>query len=178
MIDRQQLIEWLKMYAVSTNQEMRLTSGQLSRTYINVKKVAQHHGMYKTLAKLLCEIAYQEFDSFNAVAGVALGGCHLASIVAMRSEVSLDVVFVRKSVKDYGTHQLIERPEMHQGQSVLLLEDVLTTGESAFTAGKLLEQEGYHVSGILAVLDRRIIPGSTIGDFKCSALVRVEELNI
>ena len=175
-VKRQELISWLNLFSLRSGEEFTLASGQKSNIYVNVKKTAFHHRGTKLLAKLLCDKMIEEFHLVEAVAGVALGGCHLASIVAMQYPMEIDTVYVRKEAKDHGTKQLIERPNLFKDQHLVLLEDVVTTGNSAIQAADLLRNEGYDVKGILAVVDRRPSKTNNLGWYKFAALVNFEEL--
>ena len=94
----------------------------------------------------------------SAVAGVELGGCPLASAVAVTSalaSVPLDALYVRKEAKDHGSRRLIEGgTRLKPGASVALLEDVITTGGSTLKAVDKLEQVGVKVVGVVALVDR------------------------
>jgi orotate phosphoribosyltransferase len=176
--DRAQLIQWLNLLSVKTGEEFTLASGQKSNVYVDVKKTAQHHRGSKLLARLLAQKIYdeRELTPFSAVAGVVLGGCHLASIVSMQIPIDLDIIFIRKEAKDHGTQVLIERPNMTPGQQVVVLEDVVTTGNSAVEAARLLEKESFIVNGIIAVVDRRPVQTPQLKEFKFVSLVKFEEL--
>lgn len=175
--DKQELIKLLNVFSLKTGAEFTLASGQKSNTYVDVKKTALHSKGSKLLAKMLHEKMIEEFPNAEAVAGVVLGGCHLASIVAMQCPLGLDVVYVRKEAKDHGTKSLVERPFMMEDDYVLILEDVVTTGSSALAAAKLLEKEGLRVIGIMAVVDRRAEKQPTLGSYRFEALVNFEELS-
>ena len=161
---------------MKTGSEFTLASGQTSNVYVDVKKTSQHHAVTKLLAKMLCDTMVQKWGMVEAVAGVPLGGCHLASIVSMAHSLPIDTIFIRKESKDHGTKQRIERPLMIQDQHLVLLEDVVTTGNSAKEAAELLRNEGYDVKGILAVVDRRPDKKPFLGNFNFAALVNFEEL--
>ena len=179
--EREQLIDWLDLFSVRSGEEFTLASGQKSNVYVDVKKTAFHHQAGRLLAKLLCDKMIEKFSPVDAVAGVVLGGCHLASIVSMQHPLGVDVFYVRKEAKEHGTKNLIERPYMTEYQSVVVLEDVVTTGASALAAAKLLEKEKFDVKGILAVVDRRAKKGPYIGgtfdSFPFIALIDFEELH-
>jgi orotate phosphoribosyltransferase len=93
-----------------------------------------------------------------AVAGVELGGCPLASAVALTSftrGAPLDAVYVRKDAKDHGSRRLVEgSDQLPAGSSVVLLEDVVTTGGSTLKAATKLRDAGYRVAGVVALVDR------------------------
>jgi orotate phosphoribosyltransferase len=123
-----------------------------------MKRSILHHRIQQPLASLL----YTELAAFapvEAVAGVVLGGCHLASIVglfaALQGEMSLNVIHVRPTAKDHGTKKLIEAPSHGPSHEVVLIEDVVTTGQSSANAAQQLRASGYEVRGVLALLDRR-----------------------
>lgn len=176
MSERELLIDWLNLFSVKTGEEFELASGQKSNVYVDVKKTAFAHRCTKLLAKLLFDKMVQTFGMVEAVAGVPLGGCHLASIVAMHHPLGCDTVYVRKEPKDHGTKQLIEYSSMFKDQHLVVLEDVVTTGKSAINTANILRDAGYNVKGILAVVDRRQHKSSMLGWFQFAALINFEEL--
>ncbi len=179
--EREELIYLLDTLSLKTGEEFTLASGIKSNVYVDVKKTALYSRGSKLLAKLLYEKILENFGPVDGVAGVVLGGCHLASIVAMHSPTGMDVIYVRKAAKDHGTQKLIERPYMLEEDYIVILEDVVTTGSSALAAAHLLQKEGFKVLGILAVVDRRAekLPhlSNIAGSFSFSALVNFEELH-
>jgi orotate phosphoribosyltransferase len=60
---------------------------------------------------------------------------------------------VRKEAKQYGAGRLIEGP-MREGDHVVVIEDVITTGGSALKAAEAIRKSGANISGILALVDR------------------------
>lgn len=183
MTDNEELISWLNLFSVLKNTNFDLSSGQKSNFYIDVKKTALSGRVQKLLAKLLWEKIVSEFHTkcgvVEAVAGVALGGCHLASIVAMHAPYNLDVIHIRTMIKDHGTRSLLERPHMFEEQQVVLLEDVVTTGTSAIESAKILEKEKFHVLGIVAVVDRRLEKTSCLANqWPFVSLVNIEQLDV
>jgi orotate phosphoribosyltransferase len=179
--EREQLIDWLDLFSVKTGEEFTLASGQKSNVYVDVKKTAFHNKVNKLLAKLLFEKMVETFHHVEAVAGVVLGGCHLASIVAMHHPIGIDVVYVRKEAKNHGTQNLIEQPNCSWQEHIVVIEDVVTTGTSAVEAAKLLQKDKYNVKGILAVVDRREKKDPYLGsypdEFPFAALINFEELH-
>jgi orotate phosphoribosyltransferase len=179
--ERERLIDYLDLFSVKSGEEFTLASGQKSNIYVDLKKTAFHNKASRLLAKLLCDKVIEKFSPLDAVAGVVLGGCHLASIVAMQHPLGLDVIYVRKEAKEHGTKSLVERPFMTPYQSIVILEDVVTTGASALAAAKLLEKETFEIKGILAVVDRRIKKepyiGGAFNSLPFASLVDFEELH-
>jgi orotate phosphoribosyltransferase len=95
----------------------------------------------------------------EAVAGVELGGCPLASAVSLISFQRgrpLSALFVRKEVKDHGSKKLVEGDRaLRPGLAVVVLEDVITTGGSTLKAVEKLAEVGAQVVGVVALVDRR-----------------------
>ena len=126
------------------------------------------------LAKLLLSFANM-FGEYQAVAGCPLGGSHLATMVAMACS-PMNVILIRKEVKDHGTQKLVEAPPM-EGRKVILFEDVITTGQSVIKSAKAIEEAGFEIRGIVAVVDRRANKTCpTVGDYGFRVLVDFEEL--
>ena len=58
-------------------------------------------------------------------------------------------------IRDSGTNRWVEGGKnLKKGMSVVILEDVITTGGSSLRAIEVTEKEGYNVKGIVAILDR------------------------
>jgi orotate phosphoribosyltransferase len=94
----------------------------------------------------------------DAVGGVELGGCPLASAVSLVSFQKgrpLPAFYVRKAQKDHGSKKLVEGDRsLRPGIRVALLEDVVTTGGSSLRAVESLREVGANVVGIAALVDR------------------------
>ena len=137
-----------------------LASGKESDFFIDCKQTvltAEGHAlagelMFEALAQL--PVPHRHV----AVAGVELGGCPLASAVAVVSfqrGAPLDAIYVRKEAKDHGSKRLLEgNTRIARGASVAILEDVVTTGGSTLKAASKLQDAGYLVAGVIALVDR------------------------
>ncbi|CAN5467302.1 hypothetical protein BH09MYX1_BH09MYX1_36010 [soil metagenome] len=100
----------------------------------------------------------RDFPRVAAVAGVELGGCPLASAVALRSfqrGAPIDAIYVRKDAKDHGSKRDLEgNVHLAPNARVVLVEDVITTGGSTLKATEKLRAAGYEVAGVVALVDR------------------------
>ena len=135
-----------------------LSSGKESDFFIDCKPavlLAQGHTL---VGKALLGRIADVFGPVSAVAGVELGGCPLASAVAYASFEAgrpIDAVYVRKSTKDHGTRKLLEGAEhLSPGAKLVLVEDTVTTGGSTLRACRAVQDAGFEVAGIIAVVDR------------------------
>jgi orotate phosphoribosyltransferase len=159
--NRKFVLEHLKTYSVKVavpGEKFKLASGGKSRLYIDAKRTMYNRQIHQPLAAILYE-EIRRFGHLDAVAGVALGGCHLASIVAtyasIRSEPLYNVVYVRKEPKDHGTGQVVEKAWSRFGEWIALIEDVVSTGTTSRHAIQALRDDGFDVRGVVALLDRR-----------------------
>ncbi|MBK6528798.1 MAG: orotate phosphoribosyltransferase [Deltaproteobacteria bacterium] len=158
---RQRLLERLRTDAWRRG-TFRLASGRDSDFFIDCKQVILTAEGHRLCGEVLCEVirASGLGEEADAVAGVALGGCPLASAVSLTSALgggrSWDALYVRKEPKDHGTAQRIEgRVSLAASLRVVLLEDVLTTGGSSRTAVEALRADGHTVLAVVALVDRR-----------------------
>lgn len=161
-IDRQTVLSHLRSYSVKVaspgQPPFNLASGGTSRLYIDSKRTCYSRTIHRPLAALLHH-EVRALGYADAVAGVALGGCHLASLVAAYdAEGVYNLAYVRKAPKDHGTKNLVEHSWGRYGEWVILLEDVLSTGQSSANAVAALELAGFNVRGVVALIDRRLAP--------------------
>lgn len=135
-----------------------LKSGQTSSIYIDVRRaVLDSRGLLVIVRDLYGATMRWSPDK---VAGVAVGGCPLATGVSLWStclsregEPQYDALYVRPEVKAHGTGRKIEGV-FQPGESVVLYEDVTTTGGSTIAALRALREAGLNPRAVVAVLDR------------------------
>jgi orotate phosphoribosyltransferase len=95
------------------------------------------------------------------LAGVALGGVPLVAVTSI--ETGNPYVIARKQQKEYGTANLIEG-RLDEGEEVVVLEDIATTGQSAADAVEALRDAGATVERVLVVVDREEGAAETLAD--------------
>jgi len=88
---------------------------------------------------------------YDRVAGVELGAVPIAAAVSL--ETGVPFLIVRKEPKGHGTKRIYEG-ELHAGDRVVFVEDVVTTGGTLRTAIERLRAEGAVVDRAVAVVDR------------------------
>jgi orotate phosphoribosyltransferase len=131
-----------------------LSSGQRSSYYINGKQVTLHPQGALTLGRLL--FALLPHDT-HAVAGLTLGADPIVSAVSIVSALEnrpIPALIIRKEAKGHGTMAYIEGPNLPEGANVVVLEDVVTTGQSAMKAVERLKNADYTVEQVMALVDR------------------------
>lgn len=132
-----------------------LSSGQHSTYYINGKLVTLHPQGAILVGRLLLDLLGPDVQ---AVAGLTLGADPIVtavSLVGINQGKVLFPLIVRKEAKGHGTQAYIEGVSLEPGAPVAVLEDVVTTGQSALKAVDRLQSAGYRVNQILALVDRQ-----------------------
>ena len=92
-----------------------------------------------------------------AVGGMTMGADPIATAASMAAFAhgrELKAFIVRKEVKGHGTRNWIEGP-VAEGERVVVVEDVITTGGSTLKAIERIESWGLKVDSVIAVLDRQ-----------------------
>ncbi|MFB6166261.1 MAG: orotate phosphoribosyltransferase [Haloarculaceae archaeon] len=109
------------------------------------------------------------------LAGVALGAVPLVAVTSV--ETGRPYVIARKQQKEYGTANLIEG-ELAEGEEVIVLEDIATTGQSAVDAVEALREAGAVVERVVVVVDRQEGASENLADHdvELEALLTAEEL--
>lgn len=132
-----------------------LTSGQKSSYYINGKQVTLHPWGCLAVGRVLLPLLPA---GTAAVAGLTLGADPIVtavSVVAAYGGQSLPALIIRKEAKGHGTRAYIEGLALPEGSPVTVLEDVVTTGQSALKAAERLKAAGYQVNGVISLVDRQ-----------------------
>jgi orotate phosphoribosyltransferase len=109
--------------------------------------------------QLMKETAAKLNKNVNAIGGLTLGADPIAlsiGIAAQRedSATPLQVFTVRKAIKEHGRQKRIEG-NFSAGNSVVIVDDVITTGGSTTQAIDAIEEAGGHVAFVLVLLDRQ-----------------------
>jgi len=150
MCSKDYLIELLKENEVFLEGDFTLSSGKKSNYYINMKKAITEPKILSTISKLISEKVAN--DDVDKVAGPALGAVPIATAVSLQSD--LPLLMIRKEKKGYGTSKLIEG-ELVEGDNVIVVEDVSTTGGSLLKAIKAIQDNGGNVKRAFVVVDRQ-----------------------
>lgn len=119
--------------------------------YVDLRPLASDPKILKKLAEHLLEILPKD-NKLDLICGVPYAALPMATVMSLLSDIPL--IMKRKEAKGYGTKKLIEGI-YKQGQSCLLVEDVITSGKSLLETIAEVEKEGLKVSDIVVVLDRQ-----------------------
>jgi orotate phosphoribosyltransferase len=144
-----ELIELLRNKEVVKFGKFTLSSGKESDYYVNMKMAVTDPKILKTIAKIVSNSITSE--KIDKIAGPALGAVPIATAISLESEIPM--LMIRKAKKSYGTSKLIEGT-LEEGDSVVVVEDVTTTGDSLLKAVKAIEENGGDVKRAVVIVDR------------------------
>lgn len=128
--------------------EFTLRSGRKSNYYLDKYLFETQPDVLAELGKMFAE---RLTPAVQRIAGAELGAVALAVATAMAS--GKPFVIIRNQKKDYGTSKLVEG-KLEPGETVMIVEDVLTTGGQVIEAAQTLKDAGAKVEKIVAVIDR------------------------
>jgi len=142
-----------------------LSSGKRSNVYVDVKIASTFPDILEMIADAMAEkLKNVEFDR---IACIELGGVPIATAVSLKMKKPL--LIFRKEKKEHGLSEDMIG-ELKEGERVVVIEDVITTGKSALSVAKRVEEKGGKVVKILAVVDREE------GDLKFESIIKLRDL--
>jgi orotate phosphoribosyltransferase len=154
--DRDQLRELLirQSFRYSDRPVFKLTSGRMSRFYVDCKKVT----LDPKGAALIGRVVFDRIRSLRpeGVGGLTLGADPIALAVAVTSHLEgqpIPAFIIRKEPKGHGSRAWIEG-NLDEGAGVVVVEDVVTTGGSTLKAIERLKAHGCKILKVLALVDR------------------------
>ena len=150
--------------------EFTLTSGKKSSYYVDIKLASTRPDILKKVAQKMAK--YIEGEK---IAGMELGAVPIAAAVSL--ETGSPYIMVRKKEKGHGTGTRLEGV-LEEGEEVVIVEDVTTTGGSSVETVEVLRKAGAEVKKVIVVVDRQEGAEENLKevDVELISLVKADEL--
>ena len=132
-----------------------LRSGRTSSYYLDKYRFSTQPEILRQLGAMFAQVIDEISTRHGAVvrlAGAELGGIPLVTVASL--ETGLPSIFVRNAKKEYGTSKQVEGT-VNEGDVVVFVEDVATTGGQALEGVEVLRSLGARVPAIISVIDRQ-----------------------
>lgn len=174
---RSRLLDLFKSRALSFG-DFTLASGKKSSYYINSKKVLFHGEAVALLGELIYE-ATRDLD-IQAIGGLEIGAIPMATAAVLHYQQAgktLEGFFVRKQAKGHGSKERLEG-RVNPDDRVVVVDDVLTTGESVIQAIAVVEACGGTVARVVCIVDRLQGAGERLANYDFRPLFTIRDLGI
>jgi len=174
-MDTQGLIDALRDADAVKFGEFELSHGGTSNYYVDKYLFETDPRALELIAEAFADHLARTTDGEPKLAGVALGAVPLVAVASVES--GTPYVIVRKQQKEYGTANLVEG-ELAEGEEVVVLEDIATTGQSAIDAAEALREAGAEVDRVVVVVDREEGAAENLAehDLELESLVTASDL--
>lgn len=156
----------IKAVKLSPNQPFTWTSGIKSPIYCDNRVTLSYPTLRTYIRQAFVSLIQEHFGQVDLIAGVATGGIAQGALVAQ--DLGLPMVYVRTSQKQHGLENLIEGV-VKEGQSVVVIEDLVSTGKSSLVVVEALREAGCVVKGMVAIFTYGLkIAETKFQEAKCS----------
>lgn len=149
----------LEVQAVTLSPDAPYTwaSGIKSPIYCDNRITMSYPVVRNEIARDLAELIKKDYPSVEVIAGTATAGIPQACWVA--DLLDLPMVYIRSKAKDHGKENQIEG-RISQGQKMVIIEDLISTGGSVLDACEAAKREGAEVLGVAAIFTYELPKGT------------------
>ncbi len=167
MIAEQIAKDLLSIEAVSLSPDEPFTwaSGLKSPIYCDNRVTMSYPEVRRAIAEGLAMRIKEEFPNVQVIAGTATAGIPHAAWVA--EILDLPMVYIRSKAKDHGRGNQIEG-RITEGQKMVVIEDLISTGGSVLEAAEAATREGANVLGVAAIFTYELAKGKN--NFEAAAM--------
>lgn len=175
---RSELLKLVKEKALRKG-EYTLSSGKQSNYYIDGKQITLDSRGIFLVAKVI--LAMLEETPADRIGGPAVGADPIAAAVSLLSSQTscpLRAFIVRKEEKKHGTQKRIEGPPLEPGERVVVVEDVITSGQSVRDAISEIEKQKARVVKVICLVDREEGARELLRPYNFSPIFKKSELGV
>ncbi|MCF6094769.1 orotate phosphoribosyltransferase [Microaerobacter geothermalis] len=176
----------IKAVALSPKEPYTWSSGIKSPIYCDNRLTLSYPEIRDRIASGLVQLIQEKYPEAEVIAGTATAGIPHAAWVAQK--MNLPMIYVRSKAKSHGRENQIEGV-LKEGQRVVVIEDLISTGGSSLTAVQAIREAGGKVLGVAAIFTYLLdaaeeafrdagIPYATITDYDALMKVAVDENRI
>ena len=138
----------IQAVALRPNDYFTWTSGIKSPIYCDNRITMSYPSIRREIAAGMVEVIKEKYPEVEVVAGTATAGIPHAAWVS--ELLDLPMIYVRDSAKKHGKTNQIEGRVL-EGQKVVIIEDLISTGLSSLKVAKALREAGAEVLGVVAI---------------------------
>ncbi|WP_314354839.1 orotate phosphoribosyltransferase [uncultured Granulicatella sp.] len=138
----------IEAVALRPNDYFTWTSGIKSPIYCDNRITMSYPSIRKEIAAGMVEVIKEKYPAVEVIAGTATAGIPHAAWVS--ELLDLPMIYVRDSAKKHGKTNQIEGRVL-EGQKVVIIEDLISTGLSSLKVAKALRESGAEVLGVVAI---------------------------
>lgn len=131
-------------------------SGLKSPIYCDNRLIISYPETRLFITENLVHLIQTHFSDVDVIAGTATAGIPHATLIAHL--LHKPMIYVRSNNKDHGKRNAIEG-ELKPGQKVVMIEDLISTGNSVIQAAKLVEENGGKILGVVAIFNYLLSTG-------------------
>ncbi|MHA1860214.1 MAG: orotate phosphoribosyltransferase [Candidatus Asgardarchaeia archaeon] len=128
-----------------------LSSGKRSPYYLDLRILPSFPRFFDEVTDAYIEVIRKEVDEFDRIGGVLTAGVPIATLVSFKMKVPM--VYVRSKEKEYGRKRRVEGI-IEKGDRILMIDDLITTGENLIEAANSIREEGAVVRDAVVLIDR------------------------
>ncbi|MFT3886256.1 MAG: orotate phosphoribosyltransferase [Flavobacteriales bacterium] len=138
----------IKAVKLSPKKPFTWASGWKSPIYCDNRKTLSYPAVRTYIRQQFVQEINHAFGRPDLIAGVATGGIAHGALVA--HDMGLPFIYVRSSAKEHGMKNMVEG-DLTQGRSVVVVEDLVSTGKSSLNAVHALRDAGCEVKGMVSI---------------------------
>ena len=133
---------------LDSKKPFKWAAGWNSPIYCDNRKTLSYPEIRNYIRQGLVAVIKNHYKGANVIAGVATAGIPHGVLVA--EELGLPFIYVRAKAKEHGKQNQIEG-YFEKGQSVILVEDLISSGKSSLEAASALKEVGMKVKGMVSI---------------------------